>query len=241
MKTHERRPDLWRRSLAFAISIQIPLGMAFPVQAAPRRGEPEANPQFQEQLRGSREDGALLGGEPMLPTQPQSSGGVEAEMVPPRSVSGVQIGAVAPPRRSSTAGTSPMDTRVTVRVKGAPLATFLDTISAQAKVNFIITEGLENKRITAFLQNVTVREALQVLLEIKGLTYQQIGNTTIGSDGSSSQRIGNTYINSDGTSSQQIGNLRINSDGTSSQRIGNIIIRSDGTSCQIIGNQMYCN
>ena len=31
--------------------------------------------------------------------------------------------------------------------------------------------------MTAFLQNVTVREALQVLLEIKGLTYQQIGRS----------------------------------------------------------------
>ena len=31
--------------------------------------------------------------------------------------------------------------------------------------------------MTAFLQNVTVREALQVLLEIKGLTYQQIGKS----------------------------------------------------------------
>src|SRR5262249_30812464 len=36
--------------------------------------------------------------------------------------------------------TSPLDTRVTVRVKEAPLATFLDTISAQAKVNFIIAK-----------------------------------------------------------------------------------------------------
>ena len=73
---------------------------------------------------------------------------------------------------------SPLDTRVTVRVRGAPLATFLDTISAQARVNFIITEGLEQKRVTAFLQNVTVREALQVLLEIKGLTYQQVGKSS---------------------------------------------------------------
>ena len=72
---------------------------------------------------------------------------------------------------------SPLDTRVTVRVKGVPIANFLDTISGQAKVNFIITEGLENKQITAFLQNVTVREALQILLEMKGMTYQQIGNT----------------------------------------------------------------
>ncbi|MEQ1920303.1 MAG: secretin N-terminal domain-containing protein, partial [Elusimicrobiota bacterium] len=95
----------------------------------------------------------------------------------PRQVQGVQIGASAPSRGGGSASLAPLDMRVTVRVKGAPLATFLDTISAQAKVNFIITEGLESKRVTAFLQNVTVREALQVLLEIKGLTYQQIGKS----------------------------------------------------------------
>ncbi|OGR69530.1 MAG: hypothetical protein A2X40_00445 [Elusimicrobia bacterium GWC2_65_9] len=87
------------------------------------------------------------------------------------------IGAATPTQAVAAASVAPLDTRVTVRVKGAPLATFLDTISAQAKVNFIITEGLDQKRVTAFLQNVTVREALQVLLEIKGLTYQQIGKS----------------------------------------------------------------
>ena len=80
-------------------------------------------------------------------------------------------------RRVKSAAPILLDTRVTVRVKGVPLSTFLDTISAQAKVNFIITEGLEQKRVTAFLQNVTVRDALQVLLEIKGLTYQQMGKS----------------------------------------------------------------
>lgn len=77
----------------------------------------------------------------------------------------------------SAAPANPLDTKVTVRVKGASIANFLDTISGQAKVNFIITEGVETKQVTAFLQNVTVREALQVLLEMKGLTYQQIGRT----------------------------------------------------------------
>ena len=73
---------------------------------------------------------------------------------------------------------SPLDRKIgPIRLKGAPLSTFLDVVSAQSKVNFIITEGLESKRVTAFLQNVTVREALQVLLEIKGLTYQQIGKS----------------------------------------------------------------
>ena len=89
----------------------------------------------------------------------------------------VQIGAEPAPRPAEPSATEALETRVTVRVKGVPLATFLDTIAAQAKVNFIITEGLEQKRVTAFLQNVTVREALQVLLEIKGLTYQQIGKS----------------------------------------------------------------
>ncbi len=73
---------------------------------------------------------------------------------------------------------SVLDTRVTVRVKAAPLGAFLDAIAAQAKVNFIVAEGVQDKKVTAFLQNVTVREALQVLLEMKGLTYERIGKSS---------------------------------------------------------------
>lgn len=112
---------------------------------------------------------------------PADAGGAkpseEETLITPKALQGVQIGATAPARSGGAGPQTPLDARVTVRVKGAPLATFLDTISAQAKVNFIITEGLEARRVTAFLQNVTVREALQVLLEIKGLTYQQIGRS----------------------------------------------------------------
>jgi len=137
-----------------------------------RRAEPEANPQFSQS--------PAPGGGPLAEAEP-GGGPVAAEpeeaAPSPRQVQGVQIGASSPSRGAVSASLAPLDMRVTVRVKGAPLATFLDTISAQAKVNFIITEGLESKRVTAFLQNVTVREALQVLLEIKGLTYQQIGKS----------------------------------------------------------------
>jgi type II secretory pathway component GspD/PulD (secretin) len=90
---------------------------------------------------------------------------------------GIQIGASTPAARHLARPPSALDTRVSIRVKDAPLAAFLDAISAQAKVNFIITEGLESKKITAFLQHVTVREALQILLEIKGLTYEHIGKS----------------------------------------------------------------
>lgn len=164
-----RRTRPARAALAGLLAASV-LVDSLPAAAQRRRGEPEANPEFNQQLQapgasggpvGEAEPGPLSGEEPLSQ----------------RQVQGVQIGAAASGRAPVERSVAPLDTRVTVRVKGAPLATFLDTISAQAKVNFIITEGLESKRVTAFLQNVTVREALQVLLEIKGLTYQQIGKS----------------------------------------------------------------
>lgn len=165
-----RRSRASRAALAVMLTASVVLE-SVPAAAQRRRGEPEANPEFQNQLQAP---GA--GGGPIGESEPGPVGGGE-EGLSPRQVQGVQIGAAAPSRSAAERSVAPLDTRVTVRVKGAPLATFLDTISAQAKVNFIITEGLESKRVTAFLQNVTVREALQVLLEIKGLTYQQIGKS----------------------------------------------------------------
>ena len=173
MKTLQRRPGLGQRAMASAMALSILAGTVPPAQAQRRRGEPEANPQFQQQLQNpSGGGGAPLDGAPAAP-----AGTPDAEASQSRSVQGVQIGTAGPPRPAPAPSGSPLDTRVTVRVKGAPLATFLDTIQAQSKLNFIVTEGLESKRVTAFLQNVTVREALQVLLEIKGLTYQQIGKS----------------------------------------------------------------
>ncbi|UPT75917.1 MAG: STN domain-containing protein [Elusimicrobiota bacterium] len=172
IRTHDSRLKKLARG---AVSALTALGLAASgpgeALAQRRRAEPEANPQFQQSPGG--------GGGPIGDAEPQAPGApADPDESPvPRQVQGVQIGATAPARGGGTASLAPLDMRVTVRVKGAPLATFLDTISAQAKVNFIITEGLESKRVTAFLQNVTVREALQVLLEIKGLTYQQIGKS----------------------------------------------------------------
>lgn len=170
----EYRPHRRARAALAALLAASVLLESSPAFAQRRRGEPEANPDFQQQLQAPGPGGGPLGGE----ADPGPLAGAGDDEAPaPRQVQGVQIGAAAPSRGAVERSVAPLDTRVTVRVKGAPLATFLDTISAQAKVNFIITEGLESKRVTAFLQNVTVREALQVLLEIKGLTYQQIGKS----------------------------------------------------------------
>ena len=64
-----------------------------------------------------------------------------------------------------------------IRLKGALLTTFLDVVSAQSRVSFIVTEGLEAKTITVFLKKTTVREALELLLKVKGLTYQRLGKS----------------------------------------------------------------
>ncbi|MBI4371470.1 MAG: hypothetical protein HY552_04145 [Elusimicrobia bacterium] len=180
VREHQRRRHPLVRAGAAVFAALLALD-ATPVGAQRRRAEPEANPDFQSQVQSAPQGGPLQaeGGETSIESTAPSP-----ELAPaaapgetPRGVQTVQIGAAAPSRPAAAASPAPLDTRVTVRVKGAPLATFLDTIAAQARVNFIITDGLEQKKITAFLQNVTVREALQVLLEIKGLTYQQIGRS----------------------------------------------------------------
>lgn len=70
-----------------------------------------------------------------------------------------------------------LDQRVSVDVRRAPVSTFLDTLSAQAKVNFILAGGVENTKVTAFLHDVTVREALEVLREGRGIGYRQVSRT----------------------------------------------------------------
>jgi type II secretory pathway component GspD/PulD (secretin) len=182
---HQGRMTRFARA-ALAVLSSAALALDGAPVFAQRRAEPEANPDFQTQTKDK--GGAPVGdaggqtmSEPSTAGASDSAaaegGGADEKLIESRNVQSVQIGAAPGPKAAAVSAAAPLDTRVTVRVKGAPLATFLDTISAQAKVNFIITEGLEQKRVTAFLQNVTVREALQVLLEIKGLTYQQIGKS----------------------------------------------------------------
>lgn len=85
---------------------------------------------------------------------------------------------------------SPLDRKIgPIRLKGAPLTSFLDIISAQSKVNFIVSDDVSAKQITVFLRRTTVREALEILLRVKGLTYQRIGKS-------------NTYIIMKRTSTQ---------------------------------------
>ena len=53
------------------------------------------------------------------------------------------------PMYETAESASPLDKKIgPIRLKRAPLSTFLDVISAQSKVNFIISEGIEAKKIS---------------------------------------------------------------------------------------------
>ena len=142
---------------------------------------PPAEKNFTQDLQGpSSEEGG-----PILDPAPGTDAGRPAADMPQGSTPGapiesVQIGGVPKeaPMYEEVEAVSPLDRKIgPIRLKGAPLSTFLDVVSAQSKVNFIITEGLEAKTITVFLRKTTVREALELLLRVKGLTYQRIGKS----------------------------------------------------------------
>lgn len=63
-----------------------------------------------------------------------------------------------------------------IRLRNAPLTTFLDIVSAQAKVNFLVGGGAENIIITTYLTKITVVDVLQ-FLKTKGLVYSRVGDT----------------------------------------------------------------
>lgn len=71
----------------------------------------------------------------------------------------------------------PLDARLTVQVRDVPLTTFLETVSAQTKVNFIVGEGTGDHRVTASVENVTAREILDIVTSLKGLSWTRIARS----------------------------------------------------------------
>ncbi|HBB67440.1 MAG: hypothetical protein A2X28_09110 [Elusimicrobia bacterium GWA2_56_46] len=142
---------------------------------------PDSDKDFTADLQGpsSEEGGPIL-------EQPSGQDNALPRSIPRGRTPGtplepVQIGGA--PREVSmyeeTETVSPLDRKIgPIHLKGAPLSSFMEIISAQSKVSFIVAEGLESKTITVYLRKTTVREALELLLSIRGLTYQRIGKTS---------------------------------------------------------------
>ncbi|OGR62962.1 MAG: hypothetical protein A2X31_04290 [Elusimicrobia bacterium GWB2_63_22] len=161
--------------LAFTLAFEQ---LLVPVAGLYAQGVPAADKDFAQDLQGpgGDEGGPIL--EPSADSAPPST--MPQGQTPGSPIDSVQIGGVPKeaPMYEEVESISPLDRKIgPIRLKGAPLSTFLDVVSAQSKVNFIITEGLESKTITVFLRKTTVREALELLLRVKGLTYQRIGKS----------------------------------------------------------------
>ncbi|KAF0126589.1 MAG: type IV pilus assembly protein PilQ [Elusimicrobia bacterium] len=140
--------------------------------AAPALAQ-DADRQFLDELQGPSQEGG-----PILEQGQQSSS--PRAQTPGAPIESARIGGVQreAPMYEEAETVSPLDRKIgPIRLKAAPLSTFLDVVSAQSKVNFIITDGLEKTTVTVFLRKTTVREALEILLRVKGLTYQRIGKS----------------------------------------------------------------
>ena len=66
---------------------------------------------------------------------------------------------------------------VNLRLKEAPLTTFLDIVSAQVKVNFVLVGEAQNIPITTVMTRTTVVDIL-LFLKTKGFSYSRVGGAT---------------------------------------------------------------
>lgn len=94
---------------------------------------------------------------------------------------------------------------------------------------------------------VIIRKTLIVLslaltsVSLVAQTYNRIGNTTYGSNGTTYQQIGNTTYSSSGKTYQSVGDTTYSSTGKTYQQTGSTTYGSDGTTAQQIGNTTYIN
>lgn len=69
-----------------------------------------------------------------------------------------------------------LQSMVNLRLKEAPLTTFLDIVSAQAKVNFVLVGEAQNIPITTVMTRTTVVDIL-LFLKTKGFSYSRVGRS----------------------------------------------------------------
>lgn len=65
------------------------------------------------------------------------------------------------------------DTRISMDFRDASLKDILKIFSQQAGINFIPSEDVQDKKITLFLENVPVKNAIDSIIQANGLTYEQ--------------------------------------------------------------------
>ncbi|MFH1620382.1 MAG: STN domain-containing protein, partial [bacterium] len=154
--------------LSVLLAVQQVIFGVLPACARDSRG---AEAGFQDEVQGSTEGGPIFDGPDRRQSMPKAG-------PPGTPIQSTQIGTSrSTPLYEDKKTGEPLDSKVTVRLKDAPLSTFLEIISAQSKINFILGTGVDRQRATAFLNKVKVRGALEILLQIRGFTYRRIGKS----------------------------------------------------------------
>ena len=77
--------------------------------------------------------------------------------------------------KEQTVKVSPGEKRVSLNFKDADIKDVLQALSMKAGVNIIVDEGV-SKKITLTLNNVTAREALEMITKASGLAYERWNN-----------------------------------------------------------------
>ncbi len=72
-----------------------------------------------------------------------------------------------------------VEKRITLNLKNLPLDSVLRAVTAQTKLNFITSGNIGHIKLTAFMKEVTVEEALEGLLAANGLVYEQVGESNV--------------------------------------------------------------
>jgi hypothetical protein len=81
----------------------------------------------------------------------------------------------APEREAVLANCQALNSRMRIRATNTPLNQFLEMITAETKVNFVLDTGRDKNRVTLDLKDVSARDALEAALEVKGLSVTRIG------------------------------------------------------------------
>ena len=92
-------------------------------------------------------------------------------------VLGAQAGDKKTAAGSEISERNPLATKVSVRLKDAPLPALLDSISSQAKISFIIKESAVREKLNASFSETPASDVLKIMAEKYNFRIEQLGGS----------------------------------------------------------------
>lgn len=89
------------------------------------------------------------------------------------------VAASTPEGFAAASASSPLEKRISINVSGVRVGNFIDVLSEQARMNFMLDLGLEEERVSVHLQDLPLEEAFAALDEARGLRAYVIPGTKV--------------------------------------------------------------